>query len=310
MPKLIDLTGQKFGELTVLGRDLEYPKINNIKKKSETYWKVQCSCGNIFTKSRTVLKNGKWLACSNCNTKNKINDLTGKKFGKLLVLERDFNKNKETGRKDVYWRCQCECGNIISVMGWQLQKQKSCGKCVEREALGLRFGKLTIKECLGQYKIGNQKYATQTRFHCLCDCGNYIDVSWSHLQTGHTCSCGCSKRSLGEEIINYLLIENNIPFKREYTFSNLTSPNGGKLRFDFAILDENEQVIRLIEFDGPQHEQENDYFSDFEELKIRDELKNNFARENHIPLVRIPYKMKSKITISLLLGDDFLMFDN
>ena len=72
MPKLIDLTGQKFGELTVLGRDLEYPKINNIKKKSETYWKVQCSCGNIFTKSRTVLKNGKWLACSNCNTKNKI----------------------------------------------------------------------------------------------------------------------------------------------------------------------------------------------------------------------------------------------
>ena len=90
----------------------------------------------------------------------------------------------------------------------------------------------------------------------------------------------------------------------------MTSPNGGKLRFDFAILDENEQVIRLIEFDGPQHEQENDYFSGFEELKIRDELKNNFARENHIPLVRIPYKMKSKITISLLLGDDFLMFDN
>ena len=129
MPKLIDLTGQKFGELTVLGRDLEYPKINNIKKKSETYWKVQCSCGNI-----------------------------------------------------------------ISVMGWQLQKQKSCGKCVEREALGLRFGKLTIKECLGQYKIGNQKYATQTRFRCLCDCGNYIDVSWSHLQTGHNCSFGCSNR--------------------------------------------------------------------------------------------------------------------
>lgn len=307
MPKLIDLTGQTFGELTVLERDIEYPKINEIKKKSETYWKVQCSCGNVFTKSRSMLKTGKWLACPSCNNKNRINNLTGKKFGKLSVLERDFDKNKETGRKDIYWRCQCECGNIISVMGWQLQKQKSCGKCVEREALGLKFGKLTIKECLGQYKIGNQKYATQTRFRCLCDCGNYIDVSWSHLQTGHTCSCGCSKRSLGEYIINQILVENNISFKREYTFSNLKSEKGNKLRFDFAILDENNRVIRLIEFDGPQHEKESALYQDFENTKIRDLLKDNFAKENNLPLVRIPYKIKSKITLSLLLGDEYLV---
>ena len=307
MPKLIDLTGQKFGELTVLGRDLEYPKINNIKRKSETYWKVQCSCGNIFTKSRTVLKNGKWLACSNCNTKNKINDLTGKKFEKLLVLERDFDKNKETGRKDIYWRCQCECGNIISVMGWQLQNQKSCGKCIERKALGLKFGKLTVKECLGQHKRGNIQYATQTMFRCLCDCGNFIDVSWSHLQSGHTCSCGCSKRSLGEYIINQILTENNISFKREYTFPNLKSEKGNKLRFDFAILNEKEEVIRLIEFDGPQHEKENNLYQDFENTKTRDLLKNSFAKENNIPLVRIPYKMKSKITLSLLLEDKYLI---
>lgn len=307
MPKLIDLTGQKFGELTILGRDLEYPKINNIKKKSETYWKVQCSCGNIFTKSRNALKNGKGLACSNCNNKNKINDLTDKKFGKLLVLERDFNKNKETRRKDTYWRCQCECGNIISVMGWQLRKQKSCGKCIEREALGLRFGKLLIKECLGQHKRGNQKYATQTMFRCLCDCGNYIDVSWSHLQSGHTCSCGCSKRSLGEYIINQILTENNISFKREYTFPNLKSEKGNKLRFDFAILNENNEVIRLIEFDGPQHEKEISLYQNFENTKTRDLLKNNFAKENNIPLVRIPYKMKTKITLSLLLEDEYLI---
>ena len=65
----------------------------------------------------------------------------------------------------------------------------------------------------------------------------------------------------GQKFGELTVLENNISFKREYTFSNLTSPNGGKLRFDFAILDENEQVIRLIEFDGLQHEQENDYFS-------------------------------------------------
>lgn len=232
-----------------------------------------------------------------------VKNLLGQKFGALTVLERDFNKNKETGRKEAYWKCQCDCGNIVSIMGWQLQKQKSCGKCIERKALGLKFGKLTVKECLGQHKRGNTQYATQTMFRCLCDCGNFIDVSWSHLQSGHTCSCGCSKRSLGEDIINQLLIENNISFKREYTFPDLIGSNGGKLRFDFAILNEEGQVIRLIEFDGLQHEKETNFYPDFKGIKERDLLKDKFAKENNIPLVRIPYKMKSKITISLLLGE-------
>ena len=169
------------------------------------------------------------------------------------------------------------------------------------DLVGRRFGKL-----IALYKDEEQK--DKAYWVCQCDCGNIKSIRQSSLLQGLTQSCGCIGNSLGENLIKKILINNNISFIQEYTFNDLKDKN--YLRFDFAILDENEQVIRLIEFDGPQHEQENDYFSDFEELKIRDELKNNFARENHIPLVRIPYKMKSKITISLLLGDDFLMFDN
>lgn len=59
------------------------------------------------------------------------NDLTGKQFGRLTVIGRDFSTNKE-----VRWLCQCGCGNpeLISVNTHSLNKgyTKSCG-CYRKE---------------------------------------------------------------------------------------------------------------------------------------------------------------------------------
>lgn len=51
-------------------------------------------------------------------------------------------------------------------------------------------------------------------------------------------------------MINNLLIENNINYKKEYSFIDLKGIKGGPLRFDFAIFDDNNNLIELIEFDG------------------------------------------------------------
>jgi hypothetical protein len=59
----------------------------------------------------------------------------------------------------------------------------------------------------------------------------------------HTVSCGCQK-SIGEYNIIQTLKRHNIPFIREYKFQN------SLLRFDFAILNELNEITRLIEFDG------------------------------------------------------------
>lgn len=50
-------------------------------------------------------------------------DLTGQKFGRLTVLERDLN------RKGVYWICRCDCGNVKSILGQHLKSKhtQSCG---------------------------------------------------------------------------------------------------------------------------------------------------------------------------------------
>lgn len=61
--------------------------------------------------------------------KNKVKNLTGKRFGRLTVIGVD-----DRGTKKTYWNCLCDCGNIKSVRSDSLQNGaiKSCG-CLKKE---------------------------------------------------------------------------------------------------------------------------------------------------------------------------------
>ena len=60
---------------------------------------------------------------------NKCINLVGKKFGRLLVLERVENKGES-----IIWKCQCDCGKIKNIRGAQLKCRDtiSCG-CYKKE---------------------------------------------------------------------------------------------------------------------------------------------------------------------------------
>ena len=64
-----------------------------------------------------------------------LKDETGKRFGRLVVIERDYDKSKH----DAFWFCRCDCGNVISTMGNRLRDGscQSCG-CLQRELLSKR----------------------------------------------------------------------------------------------------------------------------------------------------------------------------
>ena len=61
----------------------------------------------------------------------KLIDLTGERFGRLTVLERDTNQDQS---RSVYWKCLCDCGNEVSVRSRSLRNgdTKSCG-CLQQE---------------------------------------------------------------------------------------------------------------------------------------------------------------------------------
>ena len=129
------------------------------------------------------------------------------------------------------------------------------------------------------------------------------------MTSGHIHSCGCLL-SIGEDNIAKILQENNIIFKRQFMFADLVSDKQCSLRYDFALLDKTSKPTRLIEFDGPQHEKKSMLFDDeesFQRRKTHDTLKNQYAFNHNIPLVRIPYTERDNITLELLLGDKYLL---
>lgn len=182
MAKLIDLTGKRFGRLTVL----EYCKGGK--------WRCKCDCGNYTDVLSCNLRNGSTKSCGCLNKEHpNCDDLTGKRFGRLVVLERaGTSKNGH-----VEWKCKCDCGNQVIVMAPSLKNGKvSCGCAVEEKRneqinslIGRRFGKLTVIG-LGDDLISPSGKRTK-RWLCQCDCGNKTLVTRGSLVSGDTKGCGC-----------------------------------------------------------------------------------------------------------------------
>ena len=213
-------------------------------------------------------------------------DLTGQKFGKLTVIERDMQYRD----KGVYWKCVCECGNEKTILGTSLRSgaTKSCGclqkigasKANTKNLIGQKFGKLTVIE-----KTEKRSSCGRIIWKCICDCGNECEATTIVLKSGDKQSCGCIGKSRGEDKITNILKENNILFEREKKFSTCKFPSTNAFaRFDFYV---NNQY--LIEFDGAQHFSQAHGWEDVVETQMRDNFKNQWCKENNIPLIRIPY---------------------
>ncbi|TCJ01075.1 DUF2726 domain-containing protein [Cytobacillus praedii] len=102
--------------------------------------------------------------------------------------------------------------------------------------------------------------------------------------------------SIGEKSIEKWLINNNIKFTPQYKFPDCKYINA--LPFDFAVFDNENKLLCLIEYDGEQHFESIEYFGGEEKLeitKIRDEIKNRYCEDNNLVLIRIPFWEKDNI---------------
>lgn len=293
-----ELIGKKFGRLTVLEPDCY--------RSNNYYWKCQCECGRIISTAESNLKGGRSTMCTECAKKVRAERRAlklvpiGSKWGRLTVLEKV--PSPSPNRTNAYYRCKCDCGNETIVLGKFLRNghTKSCG-CYRKEVLtdtsmiGKKFGMLTV---LGIDHITKSRGTTGCRkfVRCKCDCGNETIVRYDLLanrQPGKAIiSCGCLAESYGEKKVREYLEEHAITFKPQQTFKDLWVTNEhSPLKYDFAVKSRNgRQIYFLIEYDGIQHFEEVDFFKmSLKEVQERDEKKNEYAKTNNIPLLRIPY---------------------
>lgn len=57
---------------------------------------------------------------------SKLKDLTGQKFGDLLVVKRIDNYVMLSGKQDVQWKCVCDCGNVCNKNNYIFITFKMC----------------------------------------------------------------------------------------------------------------------------------------------------------------------------------------
>lgn len=311
MGRRLELTGQKFGRLTVICKDEE-------RSKGKSYWICQCDCGNIKSISGANLRNGATKSCGCLNKEinshpKDLSDFIGKRFGKLVIKQRLENHVCPSGQRKSRWLCLCDCGNEIAVNAQDLKTghTKSCGCLPTKkigdgliDLIGKRFGKLTVVERVEDYvyfsKAKNKKF-TSPRWLCLCDCGNTVIAQGGNLRNGVTVSCGCeNKSSKNEEFIMKFLTEHDINFSREFSFEDLRNQNGRLLRFDFAIIDKENNPIILVEFQGEQHYIDCGWFGRYQR-NYSDPMKKNYCKERNIFLYEIRYDEDLQTSLENLL---------
>lgn len=234
--KRIDLTNHRFGKLVVEEMLYGYKTFPNSKPR--TYCK--CDCGNTKIILVSNLKKGITKSCGCLEKSSRYDrvhfiDLTGQKFGKLTVI------NKEPGKASngsALWNCLCECGNYRIVSAGDLRRGHftHCGcenfKSVTLDLTGERFGHLTAIE------PARKKGINRTAWKCKCDCGNEVIVTTDRLRRSNTTSCGkCfQKKSYHEVFIENILIEKNVLYYYNYFFDDCRSPDKNrKLPFDFYL---------------------------------------------------------------------------
>lgn len=138
-------------------------------KNRQTYARCVCDCGNEKDIYLYNILKGATKSCgclereSRYNRKNHEKDLTGQRFGHLVVLELT---DKRYASGNVGWLCQCDCGNTTIVRSGNLLrgKTRSCG-CNKRSQ---------YEEFIEEYlKSNNIPFETEYRFK---DCKNHFQL--------------------------------------------------------------------------------------------------------------------------------------
>lgn len=158
-----NLTNKKFGRLTAL-----YP-CGYLTKDRRLAWLCQCDCEkhSYLAVTAKSLKSGNTKSCGCLHKQQAIKSNirrgkpieVGNRYYKLTVLENLGFETCSSGKRRQFFKCKCDCGNIVNVAGTYLNTGEvgSCG-CIKSK------GEQQIIEFL---QLRNIKFQKQYSFSDL-----------------------------------------------------------------------------------------------------------------------------------------------
>lgn len=214
-----------------------------------------------------------------------------------------FLKKTHTGNLLLKHNSDC-CEHAIFEIGTTALKKKGkenkecCPVCKVKERYEIRNKaiKKRIRTERQNYElvkgVSNEDRENITVRHKEDGCNHewYIDL-YDFFNEDRECP-KCSRKGLskGEQRVDEFLKRNELDYKPWYRIEECK--NKKPLPFDFAVFNGDESLNCLIEYDGQQHFYAIDFFGGEKALKEnqkRDKIKNDYCKDNNIPLIRIPY---------------------
>lgn len=166
--------------------------------RGDVCWTCRCVCGTARPVKAVALVGGRSKSCG-C-ARGKPHNLVGRRFGRLVVMERvDKPSHISESVGGLWWLCKCDCGTVkVMRAGGLVEKYRSCG-CAPRvrpkDMVGQRFGLLEVVEFAGIRESGQDSGAV---WRCRCDCGSLVERTRHSLMKsrrstgGKFTSCGCA----------------------------------------------------------------------------------------------------------------------
>ena len=127
-------------------------------------------------------------------------DLTDKRFGRLVVINRAEDYISPKGKHFVCWLCKCDCGNEVVVNGNSLRRKatQSCGY-LQKEIVAKQSKKYNTYDLSGDYGIGYTSNGEKFYFD-LEDYDKIKDYCWFNTK-GYICALCDNKRTLMHRLI-------------------------------------------------------------------------------------------------------------
>ena len=195
----------------------------------------------------------------------------------------------------------------------------SCVACKKSQRIKMQFDQFCEefnRESRGEYELlKDVKYENnQTKMNMLHKvCGNPFKCSRNHFISGGV-RCPFCNQSKGERMTREILEDYGyLVLKENYNAMFIDDNTQRGYQLDIQVIDENGILMAVIEYDGEQHFNSEKCFgrekSNWERIVFRDNERNRIAKENNIPLLRIPYIYDTKMAIEAVLMDFLKNFE-
>ena len=266
---------------------------------ARTKMRVKHKCGNKYeitpdgflSGSRCIVCHNKKISEKYTKTNEEFLEEVGEQVGEEYTFLEPYKKSNNH-----IWVLHNECGHEYKVTPNSFLSGSRCGVCAQEnlisklrrtqeefvdEVRGLVGEEYVV---LGEYVNSNTKVPMRHEV-----CGKDFDMRPSQFLNRGTRCPHCSE-SKGEKEIGKTLVEKEVRYESQYKIAECR--NVRPLPFDFAILNEDKELIGLIEYDGEQHFKPVKFFggvTSYLGTRRNDTIKNDYCLRNNIPLLRIPY---------------------